>query len=198
MSTPAPRLHQHSVVAPAPRLALGKRMLSAFWVCVWAVFFRTSLPGCNRWRVGLLNLFGAAVHRSARVAPTVWVNHPWNLTVGENAVISHHAHLDCRAPIQIGDRSRIGRYCYLCAHEQDFDRGDLTVKLQTIQIGDGVWVGTDTYIGVGVTIGDRTVVGARTNVTDSLPPDVVAVGNPAKVVSKDNNLFSPDYGAAKA
>jgi maltose O-acetyltransferase len=34
----------------------------------------------------------------------------------------------------------------------------------------------------GVTIGENTVVGAGAIVTRDLPPDVVAVGNPARVI----------------
>ena len=49
-------------------------------------------------------------------------------------------------------------------------------------IGDNVWLGGGVIVLPGVTIGDNTVVGAGSVVVRDLPPDVVAVGNPARVV----------------
>ncbi|TIC88860.1 sugar O-acetyltransferase [Nocardioides sp. GY 10113] len=51
-----------------------------------------------------------------------------------------------------------------------------------ITIGDNVWLGGGTIVCPGVTIGADTVVGAGSVVTRSLPPRVVAVGSPARVV----------------
>ncbi|MGY1607517.1 MULTISPECIES: DapH/DapD/GlmU-related protein [unclassified Geodermatophilus] len=51
-----------------------------------------------------------------------------------------------------------------------------------ITIGDDVWLGGGAIVLPGVTIGENTVVGAGSVVTRDLPADVVAVGNPARVV----------------
>jgi maltose O-acetyltransferase len=51
-----------------------------------------------------------------------------------------------------------------------------------ITIGDNVWLGGGVIVCPGVTIGDNTVVGAGAVVTRDLPANVVAVGNPARVV----------------
>lgn len=53
-----------------------------------------------------------------------------------------------------------------------------------VKICEDVWIGSDAVILKGVSIGRGTVVGARTVVTKSLPPMVVAVGNPAKIVKE--------------
>ncbi|MFC5729419.1 MULTISPECIES: DapH/DapD/GlmU-related protein [Nocardioides] len=45
-----------------------------------------------------------------------------------------------------------------------------------------VWLGGGAIVLPGATIGDETVVGAGAVVTRDLPADVVAVGNPARVV----------------
>ena len=49
-------------------------------------------------------------------------------------------------------------------------------------IGDNVWLGGGAIVLPGVTIGENTVVGAGSVVTRDLPANVVAVGNPARVV----------------
>ncbi|WP_230688968.1 DapH/DapD/GlmU-related protein [Micromonospora sp. WMMC415] len=51
-----------------------------------------------------------------------------------------------------------------------------------ITIGDNVWLGGGVIVLAGVTIGENTVVGAGAVVTRDLPPNVVALGNPARVV----------------
>ncbi len=51
-----------------------------------------------------------------------------------------------------------------------------------ITIGDNVWLGGGAIVLPGVTIGDNTVVGAGAVVTKDLPADVIAVGNPARVI----------------
>jgi len=53
---------------------------------------------------------------------------------------------------------------------------------QAIVIGDNVWLGGGVIVCPGVTIGENTVVGAGAVVTRDLPANVVAVGNPARVI----------------
>lgn len=51
-----------------------------------------------------------------------------------------------------------------------------------VTIGSDVWVGGGAIILPGVTIGSRSVIGAGSVVTKDIPDDVVAVGNPCRVV----------------
>ena len=51
-----------------------------------------------------------------------------------------------------------------------------------VHIGDNVWIGTGSLIMPGVTIGSNTVIGAGSVVTKDIPDNVVAVGNPCRVL----------------
>lgn len=51
-----------------------------------------------------------------------------------------------------------------------------------VKIGKNCWLGAGTIIVPGVTIGDNTVIGAGSVVTKDIPPNVVAVGNPCRVL----------------
>ncbi len=51
-----------------------------------------------------------------------------------------------------------------------------------VHIGNNVWIGAGAVILPGVTIGDNSVIGAGSVVTKDIPPDVVAVGNPCRVL----------------
>ncbi len=62
---------------------------------------------------------------------------------------------------------------------------------KAVTIGKNVWVGTNSIILKGVTIGDNSVIGAGSVVSTDIPENVVAAGNPAKIIrsvsNKDNN-----------
>lgn len=55
-----------------------------------------------------------------------------------------------------------------------------------VRIGKNCWLGAGVIVLPGITIGDNTVVGAGSIVTKDLPPNVVAVGNPCKVLREIN------------
>ncbi|MDD2971283.1 MAG: sugar O-acetyltransferase [Lachnospiraceae bacterium] len=56
-----------------------------------------------------------------------------------------------------------------------------------VHIGKNCWIGAGAIILPGITIGDNVVVGAGSVVTKNLPSDVVAVGNPCKVLREVND-----------
>lgn len=56
-----------------------------------------------------------------------------------------------------------------------------------ISIGNNVWIGASSVIIPGVTIGDNTVIGAGSVVTKDIPANVVAVGNPCRVIRDIND-----------
>lgn len=56
-----------------------------------------------------------------------------------------------------------------------------------INVGNNVWFGGNVTVLAGVTIGDNTVIGAGSVVTKDIPSNVIAVGNPCKIISKIEN-----------
>ena len=55
-----------------------------------------------------------------------------------------------------------------------------------IKIGNNVWIGANAVVLPGVSIGDNTVIGAGSVVTKKIPANVVAVGNPCRVLREIN------------
>ena len=51
-----------------------------------------------------------------------------------------------------------------------------------VHIGSNVWIGANAVILPGIAIGENSVIGAGSIVTKSIPPNVVAVGNPCKAL----------------
>lgn len=57
----------------------------------------------------------------------------------------------------------------------------------SVEIGDNVWIGGGVTITPGVKIGNNSVVGAGSVVTKDIPENVVAVGNPCRIIKDINN-----------
>ena len=65
-----------------------------------------------------------------------------------------------------------------------------------VHIGRNCWIGAGTVIVPGVSIGDNTVIGAGSVVTKDIPANVVAVGNPCRVMreisKRDRDFYHKD------
>lgn len=126
------------------------------------------------------------------VAAPVYVDYGENIHLGRNVEINMDCVLlDCNR-ITIGDYTGIGPgvHIYTVFHPTDPAQrcapGSRFWRSQTapVTIGRNVWIGGRSVILPGVTIGDGTTVGAGSVVTKSLPANVVAVGNPARIIRR--------------
>lgn len=174
--------------------SLKNRLARAVWGLVYALAFRPSPKPLHRWRNGLLRLFGARLHRDARVYPRAKVWLPANLEMGAGATLADD--VDCYNVrlIRIGEYTTVSQYSYLCGATHDHQDPAIPLVPKPITIGARVWIAADVFVAPGVTIGDGTVVGARSSVFKDLPPWVVAMGTPARPVGPRHLPgFSPDF-----
>ena len=91
------------------------------------------------------------------------------------------------ARVTIGDDCFIGPNVsiYTACHSTDPDeRNTRREWAEPVTIGDNVWIGGSVTILPGVTIGSNVTIGAGSVVTRDIPDNVVAVGNPCKVIKK--------------
>ena len=91
------------------------------------------------------------------------------------------------APVTIGDNCFIGPNVsiYTACHSTDpVERNTRREWAEPVTIGDNVWIGGSVTILPGVTIGNNTTIGAGSVVTKDIPDDVVAAGNPCRVIKK--------------
>ena len=91
------------------------------------------------------------------------------------------------APVTIGDDCFIGPNVsiYTACHSTDpVERNSRKEWADPVTIGDNVWIGGSVTILPGVTIGDNTTIGSGSVVTKDIPANVVAAGNPCKVIRK--------------
>ncbi len=175
------------------RQTVGERVLTILWAVVRFSCFRFSPPFANRWRVMLLNLFGASVHASARIAPSAQVDFPWNLIVEPHVTICHEVIINCMGTVRIGEYSRISQYSHICAGTHDYQRRDMSIVRSPITIGKSVWIAADAFVGPDVTIGDGCMLAARSSAFGDLPANQICLGEPAV---PHRQRFTGESGAA--
>lgn len=107
-----------------------------------------------------------------------------NIHVGDNFYAGYNCTMLDFADITIGDNCLIGPNVgiYTTGHNPDpYDRHK-TGYAEPVSIGNNVWIGGHACIMPGVNIGDGTIIGAGSVVTKSVPANVLAAGNPCKVL----------------
>ena len=122
----------------------------------------------------------------------IWIEQPFlcdygcNIEVGERFYANYNlVILDC-AKVTIGDNAFIAPNVgiYTAAHPIVAEQRNIHgfEFAAPVTIGNNVWIGGGVQICPGVTIGDNTVIGAGSVVTKDIPANVVAAGNPCRVL----------------
>jgi len=114
------------------------------------------------------------------------------LIMGRNCQIMQMSFINPTRSIIIGDDSGIGGHCLLFGHTSWLSKFEgYPVEFDTIEIGRSVSVAWRVFILPGSKIGDGTVIGANSLVRGTIPDHCLAVGFPARVVSKSPDLPRP-------
>ena len=121
------------------------------------------------------------------ILPPFRCDYGYLLSIGKRSFINYNAIILDSVPVTIGERTWIGPglQLYTACHPLDAATRTAPRPLESaapIAIGDDVWLGGGVIILPGVTIGAETVIGAGSVVTHDIPPRVVAVGNPCRVI----------------
>ena len=136
----------------------------------------------------LLEELLGSVGDGTEIRPPLYVDYGSHLSIGARCFANFGLVALDVAAITIGDDVQIGPNVQLLTPTHPVapePRRDKWEAAAPIHIGDNVWLGGGAIVLAGVSIGDNTVVGAGAVVTRDLPANVVAVGNPARVVRTD-------------
>ena len=128
-------------------------------------------------------------------------SHCWLIEIGNNVTMAPRVHILCHdastknflgytkiGRVSIGDNVFIGPNCgfYTSGHPLDYETRNKGLEYaKPIKVGNNVWIGGNVCVMPGVTIGDNVVIGAGSVVTRDIPSNVVAVGNPCKVLKQN-------------
>jgi len=129
----------------------------------------------------------------------VWIEAPFFCDYGEHISIGANTFVNTNCiflddnVIQIGANGLIGPYVQIYTAGHPLRAAERIVQNQQggatyltsskpVRIGNNAWIGGNTVIMPGVTIGNNVTIGAASLVTKDLPNDVLAFGNPCRVV----------------
>lgn len=129
------------------------------------------------------NLFNST-GKEFLIMPNFHCDYGFNISIGEKFYANHNlVILDCNK-VSFGDNVFIGPNCgfYAATHPIDKDVRKELEYSKPIKVGNDVWIGGGVTVLPGVTIGDNVVIGAGSVVTKDIPSNVVAYGNPCRVV----------------
>jgi maltose O-acetyltransferase len=119
------------------------------------------------------------------ITPPFFCDYGYNIRMGENVYFNFNCVILDVAQVSIGNNVLIGPsvQIYTALHPLDAERRRSGLEsAKPVVIGDDVWIGGGVIVCPGVTIGARAVVGAGSVVTRAIPPDVLAAGNPCRVI----------------
>lgn len=96
--------------------------------------------------------------------------------------------------LQIGDNVEITEGVTILTHGYDWSvlkgvYGDVLGSAGRVKIGNNVFIGVHSTILKGVTIGNNVIIGANSLVNKDIPDNVVAAGNPCKIIMKLEDYY---------
>jgi serine O-acetyltransferase len=125
-------------------------------------------------KIGVM-LWGIHIHPMADIGPGLYIGHWGGVLIG---------------PVKMGADCNI-------AHQVTIGlRADGTSGLPVL--GDRVWVGVGSVIFGAIHIGDGVTIGPLTVVSRNLPPRVLVIGNPMRVLRRDYDNRAQIYGTPRA
>jgi galactoside O-acetyltransferase len=138
--------------------------------------------------------FGKNVQIGVKSSPNFYTHYSYfeakypesKIIIGDNVSINNNFSAVSFSKIAIEDDVLIGVNCSIIdtdGHQLEIDkRADGIPKVAEIVISKNVFIGDNVSILKGVTIGENSVIGFGSVVTKSIPDNVIAAGNPAKII----------------
>ena len=119
------------------------------------------------------------------IEPNFYCDYGFNIHLGKNFYSNHNLVILDANKVEFGNNVFIGPNCgfYTSGHPLDYKTRNKGLEYaKPIKVGNNVWFGGNVCVLPGVTIGDNVVIGAGSVVNKDIPSNVVAVGNPCKVL----------------
>ena len=128
-------------------------------------------------------MFSVVEHHNGR-------DHEPRLRIGSRTNIGHGIWFSCVGEIEIGEEVLMGHNILIADSYHEYHDPDKAIMYQPmaiphgVKVGDGCIVGPHVAILAGVTVGERSFIAANAVLTQSVPPNSVVVGNPARVIRR--------------
>ncbi|KGA98967.1 galactoside O-acetyltransferase [Alkalihalobacillus alcalophilus ATCC 27647 = CGMCC 1.3604] len=147
--------------------------------------FNQTRPSESAKRESLLKKLLAECGDDCYVEPPLRANWGSNTHFGNGVYANFNLTLVDDAPVYVGNDVMFGPNVTIATAGHPIDPDLRKMKMQfnlAVTIKDNVWIGANSVVLPGITIGENSVIGAGSVVTKDIPANVVAVGNPCKVL----------------
>jgi acetyltransferase-like isoleucine patch superfamily enzyme len=119
---------------------------------------------------------------------TVWSdkNDIDGIIIGDHVLISPGVRISAANSIKIADSCMLASHVYITDSDWHgiYDRSMPPNETNQVILKKNVWIGDSAIVCKGVTIGENSIIGAGAVVTCNIPPNVIAAGNPAKIIKQ--------------
>lgn len=146
--------------------------------------FNNTAPDEEGRRISLLKELFQNENLMVAIEPPFHCDYGFNIHFEGFALLNYNCSILDTSPVYIGDHTFIAPgVCISCAgHAIHPDERAVYNTSKPIHIGKKVWIGANATILAGVHIGDNTIIGAGSVVTKDIPANVIAAGNPCRVL----------------
>jgi acetyltransferase-like isoleucine patch superfamily enzyme len=145
-----------------------------------------------------IEIFGGPVHighhitllgcSDKKTRLTVWSDKTGidGIVIGDHVLISPGVRISAAQSIRIGDSCMLASHVYITDSDWHgiYDRSLPCGEVGPVVLEQNVWVGDSAIVCKGVRIGENSIVGAGSVVTSDIPANVIAAGNPARVIKE--------------
>lgn len=153
-------------------------------------------PSQTKERMEILRkMFGKTKGNFTIVSP-FFCDYGYNIEIGENFFMNMDCVILDGAKVKFGDNVFVAPQCgfYTAGHPLDVAKRTAGLEYALpITIGNNVWIGAHVSVLPGVSIGDNTVIGAGSVVTKDIPANVLAYGNPCRVIREITENDKAEY-----
>ncbi|APR30241.1 MULTISPECIES: galactoside O-acetyltransferase [Citrobacter] len=162
--------------------------------------FNHTRPSEVEKRERLIREMFATVGENAWIEPPIYFSYGSNIHIGKNFYANFNFTIVDDYTVTIGDNVLIAPNVTITVtghpvHHELRKSGEMFSF--PVTLGNNVWIGSNVVINPGITIGDNSVIGAGSVVTKNIPPDVVAVGVPCRVIrninERDREYYYQNY-----
>lgn len=180
------KTEKEKMIAGEPYFANGKELFTERQDAKELVFEFNNLPPKElKPRNEIIKKLFGKTEKGFYIEPPFRCDYGYNIFTGKNFYSNYNCTiLDC-AEVRIGDNVMFAPNVsiFTAGHPVHFEPRNTGIEYAfPVTIGNNVWIGGNVVINPGITIGDNTVIGSGSVVTKDIPDNVIAVGNPCKVV----------------
>jgi acetyltransferase-like isoleucine patch superfamily enzyme len=149
-----------------------------------AVPLSVRLHGRVHFRAGGDVTFGHGVSLVGTVVPIEIVCHEGShISIGDHTFINYGTSITAYREVSIGRHCLLGHHLRIIdRNEHGLEQREMAPPAAPVLIDDRVWIGAHVTIFPGVRIGRNSAIGAGSVVTNDVPANCIAAGNPARVL----------------